>query len=197
MSEIEYLEPLPAKRLDGNETLSETNATVQDFWRWAFSDLRDNTTRGILAEFLVATAVGSTKDLRVVWDNYDIKTPNGTTVEVKSSAYLQSWNQKKLSSLVFGRLRGRAFNAQTNDYDIEPTVRAQVFVFAVQTQSEPSQYDALDVSHWDFWVIPKSVVERNAGKTVGINWVRKHGGEPIKYASLAAVIETVAAKDTE
>ena len=29
-----------------------------DFWRWAFSDLRDNTQRGVLAEFLVALALG-------------------------------------------------------------------------------------------------------------------------------------------
>jgi len=29
-----------------------------DFWRWAFSDLRDNITHGILAGFLVAKAVG-------------------------------------------------------------------------------------------------------------------------------------------
>jgi hypothetical protein len=40
--------------LDGGGRFTGLDATVSDFWRWAFSDLRDNTTRGILAEFLVA-----------------------------------------------------------------------------------------------------------------------------------------------
>ncbi len=33
------------------------DAAVSDFWRWAFSDLRDNTVRGVLAEFIVAAAL--------------------------------------------------------------------------------------------------------------------------------------------
>ena len=47
--------------MDGGRRFVGLDATVADFWRWAFSDLRDNTTRGILAEFLVAKAVGDTK----------------------------------------------------------------------------------------------------------------------------------------
>jgi hypothetical protein len=52
------LTPSPATPLDGSERFSGLDATVAEFWRWAFSDLRDNTTRGIFAEFLVAKAVG-------------------------------------------------------------------------------------------------------------------------------------------
>lgn len=44
-------------QLTGNEefTLHGKGAgiTVLDFWRWAFSDLIDNTQRGVMAEFLV------------------------------------------------------------------------------------------------------------------------------------------------
>ena len=51
-------------QLKGNEefTLHSTSAgiTVLDFWRWAFSDLIDNTQRGVLAEFLVYSSLNRT-----------------------------------------------------------------------------------------------------------------------------------------
>ena len=36
------------------------------------------------------------------WDKYDLLFLEGIAVEVKSSGYLQSWDQDKLSSLGFG-----------------------------------------------------------------------------------------------
>ena len=51
-------------QLTGNEefTLHGKGAgiTVLDFWRWAFSDLIDNTQRGVLAEFLVYSSLNRT-----------------------------------------------------------------------------------------------------------------------------------------
>jgi hypothetical protein len=64
---------------------------VLDYWRWAFSDLRDNTQRGVRAEFLVALALGRTETRRKAWDNYDVTTSSGLRIEVKASGYLQSW----------------------------------------------------------------------------------------------------------
>ena len=80
--------------LTGDERLGSIDVTVSDFWRWAFNDLRDNTTRGVLAEFLVARALGDVSDRRVGWANYDVLTPSGIRVEVKSSGRLQSWSQR-------------------------------------------------------------------------------------------------------
>ena len=48
--------------LTGNEPLTENGnrlgPSLIDFWRWSISDLVDNTTRGALAEFIVACALG-------------------------------------------------------------------------------------------------------------------------------------------
>jgi hypothetical protein len=74
-SGVAWLRPLTAVPLDGSERFTGLDATVADFWRWAFSDLRDNTTRGILAEFLVARAVGDKRGLRIGWDNFDARAP--------------------------------------------------------------------------------------------------------------------------
>ncbi len=89
----QWLRPAPVEALGGDDRFAGLDATVADFWSWAFSDLRANTTRGVLAEFLVAKAVGATQPVREAWDNYDVLAPDGTRIEVKSSAYLQSWTQ--------------------------------------------------------------------------------------------------------
>jgi hypothetical protein len=89
-----WLDPKPAEPLTGSESFGDSGIYVADFWRWAFSDLRENIVRGVLAEFLVAKAVGDPSPLRHAWDNYDVTTPDGTRIEVKSSAYLQSWRQR-------------------------------------------------------------------------------------------------------
>lgn len=54
------------EQLNGNEAFtlhgSNTSIILQDFWRWAYSDLLNNTHRGVLAEFLVHSAL-KTKDI--------------------------------------------------------------------------------------------------------------------------------------
>jgi hypothetical protein len=177
---------------DSIERFTGLDTTVADFWRWAFSDLRDNTTRGILAEFLVAKAVGDQREMRIGWDNFDAQTPDGTTIEVKCSAFLQSWVQKRHSDLVFGRLSAREFDATCNEYSMDVRIRADVFVFAVQTQREPASYDVLDISHWEFWVVSASTIRERAGKTVGISWVRQHARGPLPYGDLANAIHAAA-----
>src|SRR5262252_1100889 len=82
---------------DGNEPFSGTDLRLGDFWRWAFSDLVSNVTRSTLAEFLVATAVGDSRPVREEWADFDVLTPAGVRVEVKSSAYLQTWFQRQSS----------------------------------------------------------------------------------------------------
>src|SRR4051794_6120931 len=90
-----WIPPAPPQLLEASDQFTGLDATVADFWRYAFSDLRDNTVRGVLAEFLVAAALGQTESRRIGWANHDITTRSGTRVEVKASGYLQSWAQAK------------------------------------------------------------------------------------------------------
>src|SRR5918993_183824 len=103
MSELPRIKAL---RRTGDERFTrgpdELPFTLRDFWCWSTSDLLNNTTRGVLAEFLVATALGiPTAGVREPWAAYDLETQDGLKVEVKSSAYLQSWFQKKKSAITF------------------------------------------------------------------------------------------------
>jgi hypothetical protein len=189
-----WLRPAQLDPLRGDEQFLGLDASVADFWRWGFSDLRDNTTRGVLAEFIVARAVGDDRPRRIGWDNFDVLMPGAPPVriEVKSSAFLQSWSQKQHSELVFGRLFGRAFDADTNEYSAEPEVRADVFVFAVQTQKEPSSYAPLDLSRWSFYVVSAADVRDHGAKTASITWVCDHAGEPVSYDGLAKAVRVAA-----
>lgn len=136
--------------------------------------------------------MGDQRTVRIGWDNFDAQAPDGTRIEVKCSAFLQSWAQKRHSELVFGRLSAREFDAARNEYSVDPRVRADVFVFAVQTQRDPAAYDVLDISCWEFWVASASTIRQQAGKTVGIGWVRRHATGPTPYGQLADTIHAAA-----
>lgn len=146
-----------ATPLTGTEELHGVDgARVVDFWRFAMSDLRMNNVRGYLAEYLVARAVGAA-GTRIEWDAYDVLAPDGTRIEVKSSAYLQVWEQRKLSRIVFTGLRGRTWDR----YGVasEATYNADVYVFCVQTATTHDVYDPLDVDQWRFYVLARQAVE--------------------------------------
>ena len=180
--------PEPSQLLEPGDTFDGLDASVADFWRWAFSDLRDNTVRGVLAEFLVAASLGRTAARRKAWDNFDVLTESGIRVEVKASGYLQSWPQAKHSQLNFGRVAARSWDENTNAFGAEPEVRADIFVFAVHTCRDHAHYDALDVGQWEFYVVPAGPVRDCKYKSVTISWVRRYT-EPVGFAHLAEAIE--------
>ena len=97
--------PITVTRKKGSERLhndgKEISVQLVDFWRWSASDLLSNATRGVFAEFLIASALGLVDNVRSEWDSYDLKTQKGKRIEVKSAAYLQSWSQKELSKISF------------------------------------------------------------------------------------------------
>lgn len=143
--------------LSGDERFKGADASVIDFWRFAMSDLRMNNTRGYLAEFLVARALGVAAQ-RVEWDDYDVLW-DGVKIEVKSSAYLQAWAQRRPSQIRFTGLRGRSWGDITAGLADEKTYKADVYVLSVLTTEDHALYDPLDVGAWQFYVLPRSVIE--------------------------------------
>ena len=62
----ELLRPRDLQRLQGQEEVGP-GQIVLDFWRWALGDLRMNTARAYLVEYLVAKAIGDKSPVRVEW----------------------------------------------------------------------------------------------------------------------------------
>src|SRR5437016_2007119 len=89
------------KKLNPGEPIPQLNGfTVGDFWSWAYSDTLSNGNRAIFAEFLVGAALGVLDEPRIEWNGYDLLY-RARKVEVKASAFLQSWKQTRPSPIRF------------------------------------------------------------------------------------------------
>ncbi len=129
------------------------------FWEWSASDLVSNATRGIVAEYIVAHALGiAEKGVRDEWAAYDLQTSSGIKIEVKSAAYVQSWDQKKLSPIVFLTPKTRAWDAETNTQSFESKRQADVYVFALLAHTCKETIDPMDIDHWCFYFLPTRVL---------------------------------------
>jgi hypothetical protein len=162
---VENLAKISASRKTGAEPFTvagrPVGPTVADFWGWSRSDLLDNTERGVLAEFIVAAALGIPVDgVREGWAAWDLTTPGGVRVEVKSAAYLQSWAQKDLSRISFGTPRTLAWDADGGGFTGVARRHAQVYVFALLAHTDKATVDPLDLDQWVFYVLPTAVLDR-------------------------------------
>lgn len=182
--------PPPARVLTGDEHFTGLDRTVKEFWSYAARDLRSNVLRGVLAEWLVAKAVGAAEP-RPEWDEFDVLTPANVRVEVKSSAYLQAWPQRDLSTISFSGLRSKKLGPD-NRYSDQRTFNADVYVFCVQTAQSHDAYDPLDVSQWDFYVLPRSRVESIGYRSSGLTRI-KSVTQRVSFDGLAAAIDQAAA----
>jgi hypothetical protein len=193
-SDDDWLVPPEAELLTGDEQFVGSTAKVRDFWRFALGDLRMNNARGYLAEFIVATALGLGEARRVEWDAYDILW-NEITIEVKSSAYLQSWDQRRLSDIRFTGLKGTRFHAR-HDYDpAGKRFNAMVYVFCVQTATKHSEYRQLDLTQWDFYVLPRTALKERGYASAGIKTIVELSGGPVLIENLANVVKRAAASE--
>ncbi len=158
--------------LTGNETLAiDKKPAISEFWRWAFSDLKQNNVRGVFSEWLVAQILElDLTQARESWDAYDLITPTGITLEVKSAAYLQSWTAEygQLSKIVFQGLKGKTWTPKAG-YSESATYNADFYVFCLQICKDPAQWNALDLEQWEFYVLPKVTMESLNLKTIGLS----------------------------
>ena len=157
-----------AKPKSGQERLvsegKELGFSVLDFWRWSSSDLLSNATRGVLAEFIVAVALEIPLDpVREEWGAYDLTTPEGIKVEVKSAAYIQSWRQDRLSKISFRVPKTRAWDSDSNRQANETQRQADVYVFCLLAPTEQEVIDPLYLDQWQFFVLPTAVLDARKG----------------------------------
>ena len=132
------------------------------FWQWSSSDVVSNYTRGILAEYIVGKALGCIKDddVRDEGRAYDLDTQAGVKIEVKSAAYVQSWQQSRLSKIRFNFPKTFGWDRETNKFDKEKKRQADVYVFALLFHKDKKTVNPLDISQWEFFVLPTKVLDQ-------------------------------------
>lgn len=187
-----------------------TGATVLDYWQWSASNLLDNAQRGVLAEFLVARALGVADEPREEWVSWDISYPfkseqDPIKIEVKSSAYAQSWHQDKAYTIRYNIARRTwVWNPKIgkNEKLTSSQRTADMYVFALlrrddqKDRSNPNENkpDPLDLRHWEFHVLNRSTLDQQVGdqKTIGLNPLKKlveSWGRSVSYTGLKTAVD--------
>lgn len=169
------------------------------FWQWSNSDLLSNALRGVLAEYLVATAIGCEQSPRREWDAYDLLTAEGIKVEVKSAAYLQSWSQKEYSSIQFSIKPSQGWNALDNTYSPQSKRQADVYVFCVLKHKEKTTVDPLNLSQWNFYILPTRTLNDSLGpqSTLSLSSLKKLNPVQSSYESIYCEIQKTMSDPSE
>lgn len=200
MREYPMIKP---QRLDGCEPIINEEGTavssVGDFWSWAYSNVIDNAERGALAEYIVAKALGVADDVRINWDKYDLLTKEGISVEVKSSGYIQSWEQKGLSSPGFGIQPTHGWDSITNTYSEEANRQARVYVFCLHSCKEQAIVNPLDIAQWEFYILPTEVLneELKEQKRVSLSTLIRIGAQKCRFEEIYDVVKRCAVYNSD
>lgn len=170
---------------------------IADYWQWAYSDMLRNTQRGVFAEFIVKASLDlggifTNNEIRSNFEPFDLVGPNITNsctpprlenssfpcrIEVKSAAYIQSWNPHPGSTprITFS-IAPAKIPDETGDYrpDAPMQRNSDLYVFAVYTAKERGQ-NILDMSLWEFYVAKTSALDEKYGnqKTVSLTSLTK------------------------
>ena len=189
------LPQLSIQRLSGDELFlgAQESQPIQlsDFWAWSSSDLLSNAKRGVLAEFFVASDIGTAGGVRVEWDAYDLTTKGGITVEVKSAAYLQSWYQDKPSDIGFSISKSRAWDPATNRFSEDSKRQANVYVFCLLDHMNKLTVNPMDLNQWKFFVVPTKTLNDVCGSMKRLSLKRLLDLSPLeaKYGAIGDAIE--------
>jgi hypothetical protein len=190
-----WITPSAIDRLSGKERFIGLEASVREFWRFALGDLRMNNARGYLAEFLVARVLGIRDPQRIEWAEYDVLLDD-IRIEVKSSAYLQAWEQRQLSRITFSGLKGTPYTPRSGYDPAGRQYNAEVYVFGVQTALTHDTYDPLDVTQWEWYVLPRSILACLDQAAISLATLRAHT-EPVALDALEAAVRAAASADRE
>jgi len=127
-------------------------ARLADFRAWMGSDLLHNAFRGRLAEFMVSRALGCKAETRPGWDEFDLLTAERAPVEVKSAAYLQSWERTPPSAIQFSI---RPASPRGDDARRERGLKrhSRVYAFALFDHGDRPTVKPLDVIQWTLYAL--------------------------------------------
>ena len=138
----------------------------------------------------MAQAVDGVNACRTEWDACDVTAPSGLRIEVKTSAYVQSWKQTKLSAISFDIAPKRAWDAATNTTSQTALRTADVYVFALHAHQDKRTADPLDVLQWEFFVLPAAVLNERCAvqKRIGLGSLLKLGPTRVGFSELGETI---------
>lgn len=183
--------------MNGTERFSahgeELDMAISDFWSWAYSDLLNNTLRGVMAEFLVYSSFRSADfptQMHTDWLPFDVTSPSGRRIEVKSAAYLQSCTTDFPAQIQYDIAPRLAWDGKS--YATAAKRNCDIFVFCLYTALTRDK-SILNLDYWEFYVLPTSVLNDRIPnqKTISLSSLLKIGPIKTDYAGLGTIIESI------
>jgi len=144
---------------NGNEKIISNGEKLDhkliEFWRWSSSDLLSNATRGIFAEYIVAIAMDiNLYFVREEWGEYDLEALDKNDIikiEVKSSSYLQTWDQKDYSKIIFSIRKRGTTSVKTKKNELNRP--SDIYVFCLLNHKNKETVNPLNMDQWIFYVL--------------------------------------------
>lgn len=117
-------------------------------------------------------------------------TDDGIKIEVKSAAYIQSWNQKQLSKISFSIKKAKYWDATNTIQPGEPKRHADLYVLCHLKHINQTIINPLKMEQWDFYILPTYRLDNyeRSQSSITINSLRKLT-ESKKYSELKFEIE--------
>ena len=187
MDQVKIIRKTGQEKFSFNKKELEINLT--EFWKWSGSDLISNSYRGILAEYLVALDLGVTNEIRMEWAPFDLHF-NGLAIEIKSSAYIQSWSQKQFSKIIFNIPPTYPWDYKTNSYSNYKTRPSHFYVFCLLNNKNPKTINPMKLDQWDFYIISTYQLTKLVGnqRTITLNSLKKLDIIHTKFGGIKSVI---------
>ena len=131
------------------------------------------------------------------WGAYDLITTEGIKIEVKSSAYVQSWIQNSLSKISFGIKAARSWDDETNKRLETARRTADVYVFCLLHHDKKETCDPLNLNHWEFYVLATEELNKRSSSqnSIMIKSLRAITN-PVNYNLLSTEIHRINEKNS-
>ena len=174
---------------------------LRDYWAWNSSDLLNNTLRGSFCEFIVSSAleIDLSEATNADWGPYDVTFPyewynkdgkhDIVRIEVKSCAYLQAWEQKQLSNILFSIRPTRAWDS-LGGYSDEVKRQSDAYVFCLYTVKNREEADPLKLEGWTFYIVSTQKINEACGpqKTISLSALKALGPIETDYLGIKEAI---------
>jgi hypothetical protein len=150
-----------------------------DLWQWAYSDLVSNDLRGVVAEYLVGSALGCLGGPRPGWVGWDLDYATAR-IEVKTTGDIQAWPPpKKPRPPVFTIGARRAWDPVTNEFAPDPVRSADVYVFCHHQSAIDDWRQVIDTGQWSFHILSTALLNRELpkAKTISLPMVVRYCAE--------------------
>lgn len=114
-------------------------------------------------------------------------------IEVKSSAYVQSWHQEQPSKIQFDIAKKLRWDSKTDSYVPDYPCRcAECYVFCLFTGEETRHEDVLNTLLWKFYVLPKAIIDEQFGeqKSVALSRIEEVS-RAVLHGDLKEMVDSV------